>query len=213
MSTEITDTSPAVPAEPDAIPPPVRATFEEYLRMEEPTMSEWIDGEVIFMAPVSAKHQQLGSFLEKILGLFVEVHGLGEVFRAPYPMRIELPRRGREPDVFFVAREHAHRVTPTYLDGAADLAIEIISPDSIVRDREEKFGEYEGAGVEEYWLIDPERMTAEFYELGEDGRYHPANVDQGIYNSKVLPGFSLRLSWLWQHPLPTLDALRTLKLM
>jgi Uma2 family endonuclease len=213
MSTEITDVSPAITTEPETIPPSVRATFEEYLRMEEPTMSEWIDGEVIFMAPASAKHQQLGSFLEKILGLFVEVHGLGEVFRAPYPMRIELPRRGREPDVFFVSREHAYRVTPTYLDGAADLAIEIISPDSVVRDREEKFGEYEGAGVEEYWLIDPEKMTAEFFELGEDRHYQLANCDQGIYYSKVMPGFALQLSWLWQHPLPTIDALRALHLM
>ena len=165
------------------------------------------------MASASAKHQQLGSFLEKTLGLFAEVHGLGEVFRAPYPMRIELPRRGREPYIFFVASEHAHRITPTYLDGAADLAIEIISADSVVRDREEKFGEYEGAGVREYWLLDPERMTAEFYELGEDGRYQLANVDQGTYYSKVLPGFALQLSWLWQHPLPTIDALRALHLM
>ena len=213
MNTEITDASPAITDEPDAILPPVRATFEEYLRMEEPTMSEWIDGEVIFMAAASAKHQQLGSFLEKILGLFVEVHGLGEVFRAPFAMRIERPRRGREPDVLFVSRERSHFITPTYLNGPADLAIEIISPDSIVRDRDEKFGEYEGAGVREYWLLDPEGMTAEFYELGEDARYHLANIDQGTYYSKVVPGFSIQLSWLWQHPLPTLDALRELKLM
>lgn len=89
----------------------------------------------------------------------------------------------------------------------------IITPDSVVRDRQEKFGEYEGAGVTEYWLLDPERMIAEFYELGEDGRYHLANIDQGNYHSKVVPGFSLQLSWLWQDPLPTLEALRALKLM
>ena len=213
MSTEITDASPTITVESDTILPPVRATFEEYLRIEEPTMSEWIDGEVIFMAPASAKHQRLGSFLENILGLFVTAHELGEVFRAPFAMRIEQPRRGREPDVLFVSREHAHFVMPTYLNGPADLAIEIISPDSVVRDRDEKFSEYESAGVKEYWLLDPEQMTAEFYELGGDGRYHLAHIDQGIYYSQVVAGFSLQLSWLWQHPLPTLDALRSLKLM
>lgn len=210
MNTEIIDASPEL--ERDAVSAPVRATFEEYLSMEEPAMSEWIDGEVIFMAAASAKHQQLGSFLEILLRLWVDVHGLGEVFRAPYPMRIEFLRRGREPDVFFVSREHSHRVTPIYLDGAADLAIEIISPDGIVRDREDKFREYEGAGVREYWILDPEQMTAEFYELGDDGRYQLAKIEQGIYYSKVVPGFSLHLAWLWQSPLPTLAALAELKL-
>ncbi|HXM34464.1 MAG TPA: hypothetical protein VN920_04715 [Pyrinomonadaceae bacterium] len=62
-------------------------------------------------------------------------------------------------------------------------------------------------------MIDPERMTAEFYELGEDARYHLANPGQGAYYSKVVPGFSLQLSWLFQNPLAALDALRELKLM
>ena len=150
------------------------------------------------MAPASAAHQQLGSFLEKILGLFVELHGLGEVFRAPFAMRIQRPRRGRAPDVLFVSRGREHLLTPNYLNGPADLAIEIISPESVVRDREEKFVEYQAAGVKEYWLIDPDQLTAEFFELREDGRYHPANVDQGNYQSTVVPGFSIKLSWLWQ---------------
>jgi hypothetical protein len=51
------------------------------------------------------------------------------------------------------------------------------------------------------------------YELGEDRGYHLGNIDQGTYYSKVVPGFYLKLSWLWQNPLPTVDALRALKLM
>ena len=213
MSTEITENSIKAAADADVVRPPVRATFEEYLRMEEPTMSEWIDGEVIFMTPPSIRHQELGGFLEVLLSLWVETHGLGQVFRAPVAMRIEFPRRAREPDLLFVSRERAHFLTPTHLNGPSDLAVEIISPDSIVHDREEKFVEYQGAGVREYWLIDPEAMTAEFYELGENGRYQLANITQGFYYSKVVPGFSLQLAWLWQQPLPTLAALRALKLM
>lgn len=213
MSIEIGDSLPNIAGETEPVLLPKRATFEEYLRMEEPTISEWIDGAVIFIAPASARHQQLGSFLETLLRLWVEVHGLGQVFRAPFAMRIELPRRGREPAVLFVSSEREHLITPNYLNGPADLAIEIISPDSVVRDREEKFAEYQAAGVKEYWLIDPDRMNAEFYELGEDGRYHLANVDQGEYHSLVVPGLFIQLSWLWQEPLPTIDALRVLNLM
>ncbi|MEJ7756097.1 MAG: Uma2 family endonuclease [Nocardioidaceae bacterium] len=67
---------------------------------------------------------------------------------------------------YFVCRQRpTASFQKTYLDGAADLAIEIISPESIGRDRGEKFVEYEAAGIREYWLIDPERRQAEFYRL------------------------------------------------
>jgi hypothetical protein len=63
--------------------------------------------------------------------------------------------------------------------------------------------EYEAAGIPEYWLIDPVRLEAVFYQLGEDGHYHAGSIDQdGIYRSAVLAGFWLRVAWLWQQPLP-----------
>jgi len=40
----------------------------------------------------------------------------------------------------------------TYPDGPADLAIEIVSEESRLRDRGEKFAEYEVGGVKEYWI-------------------------------------------------------------
>ncbi|MFQ5793902.1 MAG: Uma2 family endonuclease [Candidatus Bipolaricaulia bacterium] len=48
--------------------------------------------------------------------------------------------------------------------------IEIISPESRLRDRGEKFAEYEMGGVQEYWLLDPEEKRVDFYML-RDGRY------------------------------------------
>nr|MBA3440395.1 Uma2 family endonuclease [Pyrinomonadaceae bacterium] len=78
----------------------------------------------------------------------------------------------------------------------------------------DKFVEYERAGVKEYWLLDYERESAEFYELGSDGRYRTAQLDaDGVYESKVVPGFRLRVAWLWQSPPPSLEALRELKLI
>ena len=196
-------------------PTPPHMTFEEYLASgDEPIMSEWVDGEVIFMSPASAKHQRLGSLLLQTLGLYVETHKLGEVFYAPFVMKIESAKSGREPDLLFVSRERAHLIEKTYLNGPADLVVEIVSPESVERDRKEKFAEYEAAGIKEYWLIDPDRQTAEFYELGADGRYRAAATEtDGIYRSKVINGFFIRIAWLWQTPSPTLDALRELKLI
>ena len=57
-----------------------------------------------------------------------------------------------------------------YLDGPADLAIEIISPESEARDLVDKLNEYEAAKIPEYWVIDWMRRNALFFLLGEDGR-------------------------------------------
>lgn len=69
--------------------------------------------------------------------------------------------------------------------------------------------EYVAAGVLEYWLLDPDRAAAEFYHLDEHGRYQTiAPAADGFYTSRALPGFRLRVAWLWQEPLPDpVDAL------
>ncbi|HEX8068734.1 MAG TPA: Uma2 family endonuclease [Pyrinomonadaceae bacterium] len=196
-------------------PAPLRMTFEEYLALDdERTMSEWVDGEVIFMSPVAEKHQEIMLFLAQTLGLYVQAHNLGRILLPPFAMKLAAARRGREPDLMFVSRARAHLILRTYLDGPADLAVEIVSPESIGRDRGEKFVEYEQAGIKEYWLIDPDRESAEFYELGADRRYRAAQVEpEGVYQSQVVPGFFVRVAWLWQMPAPTLAALRELKLL
>jgi len=195
-------------------PPTRKLTFEEFMEWHDGTWAEWVDGEVIMASPASMQHQLIGSLIEKILSIYVETHDLGLVFRAPFSMRLREVARLREPDLIFVRKDRAHLLTKTYLDGPANLAVEIISPESIGRDRGEKFVEYERVGIKEYWLIDPERQTAEFYELGSDGRYHPASLESGIYHSQVVPGFWLRVEWLWQSPQPpTLELLRELKVL
>ena len=189
-------------------------TFEEYLEQSSDTrICEWIDGEVITMPGASFEHQTLSDFLLKVVSFFVESKNLGLVISSPFAMKLESQRRGREPDILFVSKERQHLFKKTYLDGAADLAIEIISPESVGRDRGEKFVEYEAAKIQEYWLIDPERKQVEFYRLNSDGFYQLAPTPEGVFQSEVLPGFFLRVVWLWQEPLPTLAALKELNLI
>ncbi|MFQ5794089.1 MAG: Uma2 family endonuclease [Candidatus Bipolaricaulia bacterium] len=185
--------------------PTEKLTYEEFLEWcDEDTWAEWVDGEVIVLAPASRKHQELADFLTQVLGIFVKQQELGVVLSAPFQMKTgpELP--GREPDLLFVAKERLDLLKETYLEGPADLVVEIISPESRLRDRGEKFAEYELGGVKEYWLLDPEERRADFYILGEDGRYRLTDSEpSGIYHSRVVPDFWLQVDWLWQEPLPS----------
>lgn len=187
-----------------------RMTYEEFLAWaDEDTLAEWVDGEVIMYSPANNRHQDIAGFLGSVLGVFAEERDVGIVLSAPFQMR--LVDSGREPDLLFVAVDHLGRLKEIYLDGPADLAVEIASPESVGRDRGDKFYEYARAGVPEYWLIDPEMEWAEFYQL-EEGRYRVAfSGKEGQYHALALPGFWLRVEWLWQEPMPkVLDVLREL---
>lgn len=198
---------------------PSRMTYDEFLAWaDEDTLAEWVArpgeelGEVVMTSPASRRHQEMGFFLGQVVGLYVEQQGLGQVLLPPFQMR--LSHSGREPDLLFIAQEHLERLKETYLDGPADLIVEIISPESVGRDRGEKFYEYAQGGVPEYWLIDPQMQWVEFYQLEEE-RYRLAfSGKEGKYHAPSLPDFWLQVEWLWQEPLPrVLDIARELGLV
>ncbi len=189
-------------------------SIEQFLEWcEEDIQAEWVDGKIIIMSPASRKHQQIADFLSAILRIFSETKNLGLTISAPFSMRLDETSAVREPDLLFISTANLHRLKETYLDGPADIAIEIVSPESIGRDREEKFVEYERVGIPEYWLIDPVHEQAEFYIL-KQGRYHLADISDGIFRSQILPEFDLQTAWLWQNPLPnTLRVLREIGIL
>jgi Uma2 family endonuclease len=180
--------------------------YEEFLHWAGGTFAEWVDGEVILLSPVSEPHADIVGFLSALMRLFVEKRKLGRVLTVPFQMHLHKAiERGREPDLMFIAKANQDRITHTYLDGPADLAIEVISPESVMRDRGEKYVEYEMEGVREYWIIDPDTKRADFFILSEENRYERAHEDaEGIYRSSVLTDFWIKVNWLWQSPMPDL---------
>ncbi len=187
-------------------PPAEKISFEDFLVAYDGQFADWVDGNIILTSNMAAsdRHQDLESFLSAILRCYVEENELGVIRTAPMIMKLT-EKRGREPDLMFISKNNLERLKKNYLDGAADLAIEIISPESRGRDRGDKFYEYESAGIKEYWLIDYERRQAEFYNLDEQGIYQLSNADENnVFHSRVLENLELNVEWLWQKKLPSL---------
>ena len=183
-----------------------KISYEEFLEWTgEDQHVEWVNGEVVSMSPISNRHQQIGAYLLTLIQFYANARRLGEVRYEPFQMRTGPNLPGRSPDILFVAEANCARLKKTFLDGPADLAVEIISPESRARDRGDKFYEYEQGGIPEYWLLDPVREQAEFYQLDPNGIYRLVLPDpQGRYHSAALPGLWLQVSWLWETPLPPL---------
>ncbi|MEP7199049.1 MAG: Uma2 family endonuclease [Chloroflexota bacterium] len=182
--------------------------YDEYLALpHEDHLIEWVNGKVIHHMPPLAIHQLLISYLDKLIGLYVDLFSRGRVFIAPFEMKCHPEKRSREPDLLFVATANLDRLGDGHrLMGPADLVIEILSDDSVSRDYDDKFVEYEECGVQEYWIVDPRprRKRATFYQRGADGRFDSVKAENGVYRSRVLEGFWLNVAWLWDMPDPAL---------
>lgn len=173
-------------------------SYEDFLAaVPTGVRAEWVDGEIVYMSPQTDRHLLISGFLYKAISGFVALKGLGGlVAQAGFQVKVS-PHVAREPDVFYLAPENEHRFRRTFVDGPVDLAVELISPDSRVRDRREKFMEYAQGGVHEYWIIDPEVETVEVFRLAS-GAYEPVPLgDPPRVTSEVIPGLWIDPAWMW----------------
>lgn len=132
--------------------------------------------------------------------MYFELRPIGKVRLAPFVMRVG--GAVREPDAQVILNDNLGEFTDTGMIGAADICIEIVSPESGARDRGEKFREYEQAGVTECWIIDPTRQQADFFRLSQ-GKYFKINPDaDGNYQTQLLPELFINVPTLWQESLP-----------
>ena len=178
-------------------------SLEDYMETYAGQHCEWIEGVVIKM-PGSLSHNKLIYYLYLFFRTYFDLRPIGQVIGQPFVMRLPaFPNRRREPDLMIVLKTNPHELKDTYLDGAADICIEIVSEESIERDHGDKFREYEIGGVPEYWIIDPLHDEARFYRLNGQGRYERQSEGaDGDYRTPALPGLALHVPTFWQNELP-----------
>jgi len=134
-----------------------RWTLEEVHSLpDDGNKYELVRGELFVTPPPTDDHETIGSRLHRLLDKYVEIHGLGVIYRPRAVMRFEGSEV--EPDLFVrqpqTSRSASWDDAPTPI-----LIVEILSGSTRRRDHVQKRSLYMDAGVEEYWIVDPETAT------------------------------------------------------
>jgi Uma2 family endonuclease len=131
-----------------------KLNYEDYAQIpEDGKQHEILDGEHYVSPGPTLDHQRLGARLHLRLGTFVNAHRLGEVFYAPTDVVLS-PHDIVQPDLLFISTARRGIMTKANVQGAPDLAVEILSYSTRRRDETLKRQRYEQLGVLEYWIVD-----------------------------------------------------------
>ncbi|MFF6875410.1 Uma2 family endonuclease [Streptomyces sp. NPDC012474] len=141
-----------------------------------PPHTELIDGSLVFVSPQTIFHERAIDFFKWQLQSLAPADL--EVFRE---FTIDLDRQNRpEPDVVVVRGEVVEDPDQTrFPAGAVLLAIEVVSEDSVSRDRETKPLKYARAKIPHYWRVENEdgRAAVHVFELEPTtGAYTGINI-------------------------------------
>jgi Uma2 family endonuclease len=160
---------------------------------------ELIDGIAYNMSPSPTWEHQfaVGELSFALRSYFQNKHCY--VALAPFDVRFaedddyEHAKHIVQPDISVIC--NPKQLTKSGCLGAPTLIIEVLSPSTALKDRNEKFKLYEQFGVQEYWIVDPVYETIEVFGL-EDGFFKKREAfgkDQRV-TSFLFPDFALEVS-------------------
>lgn len=166
---------------------------EEYLWLTDHTnrLIEFTDGYIEVLPVPTIKHQLIIRFF--LLAFMAEVEPPGRVIFAALRLYLN-PTTYREPDLLLLLDAEDPRNQDRYWHGA-DLVLEVVSEDDPARDLVVKRREYAGAGIPEYWIVNPLDETITVLTL-RDGVY----AEHGIFprsqraTSALIPTFAVSVS-------------------
>ena len=135
----------------------------EYLALPEvKPYLEYADGVVLQKPMANAAHGRIVFNIDFELGLYLRQHGgdAGPERRA---------RLGDTPDYRLPDTSYWAPGRPSGNDSVPTLAVEVRSPDQLMRDLRAKCRFYRRSGIDVCWLIDPASRTIEIFEDEADG--------------------------------------------
>jgi len=153
-------------------------TYEDFATLpDDGKRYELHEGELSVSPAPGHRHQRVIGNLFLILAPHVRATGHGEVILSPFDC-IMTNITVVEPDLVYLDEARRRRLSERGLEGGPSLAVEVLSPSSIIIDRRRKMALYASHDVPWYWIVDPDAHTIEAYRL-EGRAYRVAGVLEG----------------------------------
>jgi Uma2 family endonuclease len=168
-------------------------TAEELWRLpDDGQRHELIAGELRTTAPSGAEHARISALASTSLNNHVLPRGLGDVLAAEAGFLLTAaPHTVRAPDAAFISRERvaAAGVVTGFWPGAPDLAVEVISPNDLYTEVEEKVADWLAHGTRMVIVINPRRRTVKVHRSATAVRH--LTIDDTLDGEDVVPGWAL----------------------
>lgn len=169
--------------------------YEDYARLPDDGRRYEVIGGNLHVSPAPlTRHQVVVTELAYALMTFTKTEKVGQILVSPIDVILPDLANPVQPDILFIANERLGIVKEQFVAGVPDLIVEVLSPGNPAHDRRTKYALYEGAGVKEYWIVDPEACIVDVYTLYGGDLYVPHGhfAPGGVIQSKLLS--DLRIS-------------------
>lgn len=164
----------------------------EFDRLEEEEFRYELDeGELISMTRPRVRHALIEGNLYFAIRSYLDRNPVGKVLGADI-LFVLGPATKRAPDVSVIMRT----IDPDQeIQGAPDIAAEILSPSNTRRAMHRKLGQYFANGCKLAWIIDPKTRTVEVWESAAGPSHTLREADS--LETPLLPDFSCPIAKLF----------------
>ena len=169
-------------------------TVEEFDRLQEPEelRYELDEGELIEMTkPKYNPHNRIVMAFTRALLAYLDTNPIGEVLTSDN-LFVLGPTTKRIPDLSFLTTARVHQIGDGDIQGAPDLAIEVLSPSDTAAAMRRKVKQYFAAGAKVVWLVYPDSREVEVWESAA-GPGHVLGEQDTLSGGGLLPGFSMQV--------------------
>lgn len=176
-------------------------TPADLLKMPDGNRYELVDGQLV-ETTISLWSSYVAGNADYFLRSYCRSGGTGWVLPegTTYQCFQLSPGKVRKPDVSVIRVERlsiAEAQREGHVTMAPDVAVEVISPNDVASEVQEKVEDYLQAGVALLWVIYPESKTVYVYHRGNVKVLHEHDELSG---EELLPGFSCRIAELFRPP-------------
>ena len=158
---------------------------------------ELVDGEVVDVGNSGMEHGNIGTFLGGAIEFYVRSQKLGVTCDSSTAFTMKSGNK-RSPDISFVSKaklKGLKRLPKGFLEGAPDLAVEVISPNNTFEEIHQKLVEYFDNDCRLVWVINPDEQSVLVYRQPQPDKL--LKLADSLDGEDVIPGFTLPIAELF----------------